>query len=278
MIASSEKDYIKNYAYVPEHITDYVVAISEGEPFLLGDYLCYNRKRHLTFIGYPLKKPFKEKEMNKILDTAIKRFRPEYIALIAPEISISQEVCSKRDSDCYYKLDLSNFHIGQKLKNMIKRASRELTVEKGQELRGEHTQLISEFLILHRIDDTTRYIFERTPAYVSSVPTAWVFSARDKFKRLVAFDIAEFGAKNVAFYMFNFMSRHGIPGASDLLLYEVIRTAQEQRKSFINLGLGINEGVTFFKKKWGGIPFLPYEFCLYQPNPMEGLKSLFQKL
>jgi len=124
---------------------------------------------------------------------------------------------------------------------MIKRASRDLYIERKQELRDEHILLISEFLNTHKVDDATQYIFERIPEYVSSVPTAWVFSAKDKTKRLVAFDVAEFSPKDYAFYMFNFISYHyGVPGTSDLLLYEIIKTARGEGKFFINLGLGIN--------------------------------------
>ncbi|MBT9139112.1 MAG: hypothetical protein DDT31_01693 [Syntrophomonadaceae bacterium] len=61
-------------------------------------------------------------------------------------------------------------------------------------------------------------------------------------------------------------------GASDLILYEIIKTAQEMGKSFVNLGLGINEGVAFFKKKWGGSPFLNYEFCLYERTIKDKLR------
>lgn len=278
MIKPAEEDYIRSYAYLPEHITGYVVAVSQAEPFLLKDYLCYDRNGYLIFVGYPLKEPFEEKGMNKILDTAIEQFKPDQIALIAPAISVSREVCSKRESDHYYRLDLFNLRLHQKLRNIIKRASRELYIEKYRELRDEHALLILEFLSSHKVDDGTRYIFERIPKYVSSVSTAWVFSARDSQGRLVAFDIAEFGAKDHAFYMFNFISsQYHMPGASDILLYEMIRDSQEQGRSFINLGLGINEGVRFFKKKWGGIPFLNYEFCLYKRNRIE-MRSLFEKL
>lgn len=295
MLSPLEDEYIREYAYVPEHLTGYVGAISQAEPFLLKDYLCYYLKGHLIFIGYPLKEPFEEKEMKKILNIAIERFNTDQIALIAPVISIPRKFCSKSNSDHYYKLDLSKLHICRKLRNMIKRASREVYIEKNQEIRDEHTQLISEFLSSHNVEAATRYIFERIPKYISSAPlargfsqwgqsppcaqTALVFSARDRDKRLVAFDIFDFGARDYAFYMFNFISRrHYVPGASDLLLYELIKAAREQGKSFINLGLGINQGVTFFKKKWGGIPFLNYEFCLYHPASKEMLKSLFQKL
>jgi hypothetical protein len=41
----------------------------------------------------------------------------------------------------------------------------------------------------------------------------------------------------------------------------MIRWTQEQGKITINLGLGVNEGIRRFKEKWGGVPFLTYEFC-----------------
>lgn len=261
MLNVSEKDYIFQYAYVPEHITDYVAAISEGEPFLIKDYLCYNSKGYLIFIGYPLKGAFEEREMKGAIDEAVEQFRPEQIALIAPSIPQLKYPCSKSESDSYYRLDLSNIHIDQKLRNMIKHASRELHYEKRPALGSEHKELISEFLNTSKVDEDTQRLFERIPEYVSSVPTAVVFEARDKNGRLIAFDIAEFGAKEYIFYMFNFRSQENyVPGASDLLLYELIRAAQEEGKLFLNLGLGINEGVVFFKKKWGAVPFLDYKY------------------
>lgn len=279
MISPSEADYIKNHAYIPEHITDYVVAISGTEPCLSGDYLCYVGKGHLTFVGYSLKGPFREEEMKAALEASIERFGQARIALIAPVISMPNHTCSRRASDRYYKLDLSDIRPDQKLRNAIRRASRELHVERNREWRDEHKKLVSEFLLSHEVDDGARFIFERIPEYVSSVPTALLFSARDRDERLVAFDIAEFGAKDFAFYMFNFTARrYRAPGASDLLLHEVIAAAEEEGKSHINLGLGINAGVTFFKEKWGGAPFLDYEFCLYERSPRSKSKSLFETI
>ena len=79
--------------------------------------------------------------------------------------------------------------------------------------------------------------------------------------------------------MFNYSSdARYVPGASDLLLSEVVQQARAERKKYINLGLGINMGVTFFKRKWGGIPFLPYACCLYHRSTKEDLDSLLRKL
>ncbi|MBA4424082.1 MAG: hypothetical protein C0390_13460, partial [Syntrophus sp. (in: bacteria)] len=45
------------------------------------------------------------------------------------------------------------------------------------------------------------------------------------------------------------------------LFLEMIHLTREHGKSTINLGLGVNEGIRRFKKKWCGKPFLRYEFC-----------------
>jgi hypothetical protein len=58
----------------------------------------------------------------------------------------------------------------------------------------------------------------------------------------------------------------------------VIRTAQEQGKRFLNLGLGINAGVRHFKEKWGGTPFLNYEYCRFTISPPRLLDVLLQRL
>ena len=79
--------------------------------------------------------------------------------------------------------------------------------------------------------------------------------------------------------MFNFASReHYIPGASDLLLNELVTIAQQKGKRFINLGLAINKGITFFKQKWGGVPFLNHEFVLYETSRAGIIESLLNRL
>ena len=44
----------------------------------------------------------------------------------------------------------------------------------------------------------------------------------------------------------------------------VIDEAHRAGKRYLNLGLGINSGVTFFKTKWGGVPFLRHVACLQE--------------
>lgn len=270
MLSPSEESYLKENAYIPEHLFEYVIAISESEPILIEDYLCYHKGRHLIFIGYPLTRPFVKDEMKDSRDKAIKRFDSLYVALIAPEIDIQLERCHKKGSDYYYSLNIFDLKIQKKLKNMIRRGSRELQVDIGRDIREEHRRLVTEFMTSRDLDEDTKYILRRIPEYVSSVLTSMVFSARDREGRLIAFDIADFGSKEYAFYMFNFTSKEQyIPGASDLLFYEIVKASRDYGKRFINMGLGINEGVRFFKRKWGAVPFLRYEFCLYDVRKRE---------
>jgi hypothetical protein len=70
-----------------------------------------------------------------------------------------------------------------------------------------------------------------------------------------------------------------VPGASDLLLSKIIEQAIVEEKRYLNLGLGINAGVTFFKTKWGGVPFLPHYTCRQERARTTSLwQNLFDSL
>src|SRR4030042_726720 len=65
MITAAQQHYIEDHAYVPEHIPQYVTAISKMEPFLFGDFVAYAEKDRFIFVGYPLEEAFKGKKMKK---------------------------------------------------------------------------------------------------------------------------------------------------------------------------------------------------------------------
>ena len=52
MITASERAYIIENAYVPEHLPHYVTAISQTEPFLVGDFVVHVVGTQLVFVGY----------------------------------------------------------------------------------------------------------------------------------------------------------------------------------------------------------------------------------
>ncbi len=169
-------------------------------------------------------------------------------------------------TDFYWRLDLEKLKIPQKVRNMIYRASKELFVEKTKKIGNEHLRIMSEFFRSKTVEPAIQSICKGIPDYISKCEHAFVFNSKIKATgHIIGFSIADYTPKNYAFYMFNFVSdKKYYPGASDLLLYEIIKTAQKEEKKYVNLGLGINEGIKFFKKKWGGYPFLSYEFYLYE--------------
>ncbi|MBU2055739.1 MAG: hypothetical protein KKC25_12345 [Proteobacteria bacterium] len=279
MITTAQEDYIDHHAYVPEHIPQYVTPISQAEPHLFGDFLVYAKKGHFILVGYPLNEAFEEKRLRRALEDAVKCFKPESVSLIAPAIPPSLQQGPHPPTDHYYRLDLSTLSISQKLRNMLRRAGRELSVGKSTHFDQEHMKMIEGFLKTHSADEATRFIFRRIDTYLSSSKTASIFEARTDNGDLVAFDVAEFKPRDYAVYMFNFRSEsHYIPGASDLLLSAVTQRAMAEGKKYINLGLGINPGVAFFKEKWGGVVFLPYAFCLHHPARKGLLERLLQRL
>jgi hypothetical protein len=279
MITKAERRYIEENAYLPEHVLEYVTAVSKTEPFLFDDFIVHAKKDHLIFVGYPLQEPFKEKQMGQAFEDVVKRFNPGSVSLIAPTIPSYLNGCDHPASDHYYRLDLSALSVSQKLRNMLNRASRELSVDRTSMFGREHRKMVGDFMKTHSVDKGTQFIFKRIDHYVSSSSTALIFNVRNRTGGLVAFDIAEFSPEQYALYMFNFSSEAlYVPGASDLLLSNVVQFSKEEGKKFVNLGLGINTGVAFFKKKWGGVAFLPYASCLYHPPRKENLEKLLQKL
>jgi hypothetical protein len=279
MITAAQEEYIEWYAYVPEHIPQYVTPISQTEPHLFGEFLVYAKKGHFILVGYPLNETFEEKRLEETIKDAVKHFKPVSVSLIAPAIPPSLQQGPHPTTDHYYRLDLSTLSLSQKSRNMLRRAGRELSVGKNSRFDQEHKKMVEEFLRSHSADEATRFIFQRIDTYLSSSKTASIFEARTGEGDLVAISIAEFKPRDYAMYMFNFRSQaHHIPGASDLLLSAVIRQAIAEGKKYINLGLGINPGVAFFKEKRGGVVFLSHAFCLYHPTRKGLLEMLLQRL
>lgn len=276
MITPDERAFIAEHAYVPEHLPHYVSAISRTEPYLLGDFVVHVSGAHLVFVGYPLNGAFSKRQMLSALDEAKSRFEPALVSILAPALPATLEGCEPSSKDAYYRLELFPLRLPKKTRNMLTRARREVHVRIG-EFGREHQRLVKEFLQTHSLDDATRFIFRRVSEYAKCA-SALVFNARTRDRDLVAFDIAEFGAREYVFYMFNFRSsKHAIPGVSELLLASVIAQARTDGKRYINLGLGIDPGITFFKKKWGATPFLGHVTCTQEIRPRASWDDVFDR-
>jgi hypothetical protein len=275
MLSSEDSSRVYQQAYLPEHLPGYVETVSSARPHLHGNYLCFSRKAHLIFIGYPL--GALSNDTPAAYASACERFDPSTVALIAPDIWLPAASVEIHPRDSYYQLRLPLKSLNPNVTYMVRRAEKELEVKYGR-FGKEHKKLIKNFISGRDLTAEQVYIFEHVGNYVKHSKTARLLEAR-RADRLAAFTITDLGSADYAFYLFNFRSpKISVPGASDLLFNEMVRLAQSEGKRVINLGLGIHAGIRRFKEKWGGVPFLPYHSALVYRKPSLDLGKLANKL
>ena len=255
MLSSEELNRIYRQAYLPEHLPEYVEPISGAQAHLFGNYLCFTRKTHLIFIGYPL--GVNSDDTPRAYSYACAQFEPSTVALIAADIWLPPAKVKIQSQDFYYRCRLPLETIEPKTAYMVRRAKRELTLSHGS-FDKEHKKLIEAFLKTHQLTAEQTYVYQHIHRYLKHSSTARILEAR-RHNVLMAFTVVDMGSADYAFYLFNFRSqKENVPGASDLLFKAMLDLAQSEGKKAVNLGLGIHQGIRQFKEKWKGEPFLPY--------------------
>lgn len=262
-LTPAEEQYLLARACVPEQIPTLMGLISGGRPFLMGDYLGLVKDNWLIFIGYPLETEFKPEQCLGQVEQALQTYRPEVLWFIGPEIPVSlAETCRRRNSDEYYQLDLQPLKLRSSLRRAVKKAAAALTVDQSRSFTPEHQSLVTEFKQEQTLPPLIEALYGAMPAYLAHSTTGEILNARDHRDRLVAFYVVETAARPFDAYVLGCYSRKNyVPYASDLLFFEMIERSRSRGKSTVNLGLGVNQGIRRFKKKWGGLPYLRYEFC-----------------
>ena len=283
MITPEEEKYILKNSRVPEHIPPLMVGISQAVPFLVSGHFCLAKDDWLIFIGYPLEGDFSGEALSLALERAMAQIRPIRTWFIAPEIpaSLASKIRS-RENDDYYRLDLQNPRFGSRLMREVEKAAQELTIDSSRDYSDEHLSLTEEFLKRQELPPRVHRLYLQMKDYLAFSKSSLLLSARDRHKRLSAYYVLELGAEKFLTYVVGCHSKTNyVPHASDFLFYEMVAAAQKSRKEYIHLGLGVNEGIARFKKKWGGTPFLRYEFGEIAPeekNPFSWIKALAGRL
>ncbi len=145
-----------------------------------------------------------------------------------------------------------------KVRNMVRRARREVDVTV-EDWGPETKALVDEYLRVRDLAEGTRHIYGRLERYLAAAPDALLFAARGRNDGVLrAFAVGDYSALSVAFYMFAFRRSDSPPGCADALLNALLDEAAGRGHMLLNLGLGINPGVAFFKRKWNARPWLPY--------------------
>jgi len=265
MLTECQISEISSLAWVPEHLVEYVVAVTGREPHLIGEYLCYSGPSEVVVVGYPLRGSFQSESLGSCIEKVREAFPRMRIVLLAPELPPVKGLKPRGRQDFYFKLELQDLRPKAKVRNMLKRASREIQVLSTREISREHIGLLEEFLASKGLASQAQEVIRGIPKYVSQVDSSILLSAWSRDRELVAFTVGHIARGPWGFYMFNVTSPSvRVPGACDLLLYRLISEARERGKRFLNLGLGISEGVSFFKEKWGAWRFVPYKEAEYE--------------
>ncbi len=269
MLNSCHKKLVYNLACIPEHLPVYLCPFSESEAYLHRGLLYYVLQESISLIACPLSLEVQGQDLYTHTNELLQHLNPVEINIISPvPLEIESFKCTRTERDLYYCLDLDNISGGPKLRNMLKRASREVHTCVVRDFTREHLQLLTSFIHLKGMDREKIHFFHRIPEYLNHSETALVIEARKKNDdMLVAYDILETGSRMFAFYLFNITGEQSrsIPGVNDLLLQEAINHAGNLGKKHINMGLGINPGIVAFKAKWGAYPFMPYYFQHFRP-------------
>jgi len=282
MITADEEAYLLTNAHVPEHIVGLMTQVSGGEPFLIQDYFCCRIKDRMIVVGYPLGKPFKTAEFEDLINRVKRDFHPKEISIIASEIpECLIAACQERNSDFYYSLGIENIKLPSNLKRMVRKAARNLTVERADQLQKAHEELTQEFVQRVKPDPRVVKLLQKMPDFVAHSEKTVCLNAWDNKNHLSAFYIVDLSAKEFASYVIGAYSKiHYVVGASDLLCFETIRLSRERDKTYIHLGLGVNKGIRRFKEKWGAAPTRPYEMCelmVRKPTMFQEIMRLWRR-
>ena len=279
LISAEEEKYILSRAYIPEHSVGLMTAISGGEPHLIADYFCCHKGDWIIVVGYPLQHEFDLKRFESLLEKIKKRFKPKILSLMVPKLPGSlAPSCVERESDLYYTLDIQKKRVPKRLEAVIDRAAETLRVERSREMLEAHAGLSREFIERVKPSPRVRELLFRMPEYVAGSKNALILNAWDRQENLAAFYIVDLAPENFSSYVIGCHSKKTyVPGASDLVFYEMIKVSRDYGKPYIHLGLGVNRGIRQFKKKWGGEATLPYEMCqlhLKGPSILDAFRAM----
>jgi hypothetical protein len=170
--------------------------------------------------------------------------------------------CQNHESDHYYTLDLNTRQPRARLEKIVTKAMENAVFERGTELGEAHRNLAQEFVARIELPPNVKELLFRMWDYVGRADGSLVLSAWNHAGKLAAFYVMDMAPTEFSTYLIGCHSKENfVQGASDLLFHEMIRLSAEANKKYIHLGLGVNKGIRQFKKKWGGVPSLPYESC-----------------
>jgi uncharacterized protein YbaP (TraB family) len=257
--------HVLEHAQIPEHSPAFMSAVSGGSFFVRGDYCFLAARDWLMALGYPLRNTYSPAAFEAALRTALDQTGARDCWCIAPELP-SRLIPHEVDADDFFILPASAA-APARLRRPLERARDCLRVDMTTHFSPQHRRLWSEFTAYAPLKANVRELFARTEQ-VMGTPDLMLLNAWDRENRLAACLLLDFAPKPFVSYIIGAHSRSPYtPYASDLLIATLLNEARKHGKKYIHLGLGVNEGMRRFKRKWGAAPILPYRMAAWKEHP-----------
>ena len=263
-MAAPRLHHVTAQAVTPDQLLPYVGAVSDMQTTLAGDCVLHYHGDRAVLVGYPLHSPHDNAAAQKTLDAALAAAlsRPglAHITVLAAQRPHSAPEHAESTEDSYWAVPLPPLPPKQKLRHMLHRAAREITLSATSgpgSWTEAHKELVQTYIRTRPLEPGTRHIFLHLDAYLAAAPEALLWSAHNADGQLAGCALGDYSALSTAFYMFAFRSPTAPPGTADTLLAAVLDEGARRGHSHCNLGLGINPRIAFFKKKWQATAFLP---------------------
>lgn len=264
-------------AIVPDQLPLYVQAISGIKPVILNGFPFYLNDGHgvLPIFGG------NAEEASLAVDLALAMPGLKKLTVLATYAPPQAPASATITKDSHWVLDLPA-HPGQKIRNLLKRAGREIRLEQTAgktAFTEQHKNLCKLFGARKKasLNAASLFIFTKIEPYLQAQTNAKLFSAWQG-DSLAGFAVADFTSMEYPFYMFAFRKENAPPGTADLILASIIAEAEASGYEQLHLGLGINPGVEFFKKKWGARILFPHVETTWSISKKGFFSGLAQKL
>lgn len=255
---------ILNMALVPEHSVPFMERVSKGRCLVQGAYVFYAADDWCMAIGYPLQGEYDATAFERALAVVREQTHATDFWAIGPDMPdrLGKNI---QERDVFYTL-AADALIPARLKGPVRNASKHVRLEAGTDFTPEHRRLWAEFMARGPLKPHVRELFASTQAALAAhVPHLILLNAWDPAGQLAASFLIDEAPASFSAYLLGAYSRtHYSPHAPDALMALLLERARTQGKQYIHLGLGVNEGITRFKRKWGGKEHLPYVMAAWQ--------------
>lgn len=255
MLTADQEKRLRELAYIPEHSVGLMSGISGAEPFMFKDYLCLEGSGRLMVVGYPLEGRFEPEAFRDDLEELARSGHHRAVSTITPApLGQKESICFEYEQDSYYTTPCEG-RIKPGLWRKARKTAQSLIIRIDRDYTQEHRNITAEFLQRVKPEDRVIRLYRKAPDFLRSSQDSILISAWRKQGALCAYYVADLAPASFSSYIIGCHSKvNYAPFASDALLSELVEVSRRMDKDYIHLGLGVNDGITRFKKKWGAEP------------------------